>query len=36
MILFLVAGAVIFGRFLAVSGIPAAMASWAGGSPFRQ
>lgn len=34
MILFLVAGAVIFGRFLAVAGIPAAMASWAGGLPF--
>lgn len=34
MIMFLVAGAVIFGRFMAVSQIPFAMADWAGGLPI--
>ncbi len=34
MIMFLVAGATIFGRFLAVTGLPAAMANWAVGLPL--
>ncbi|UNC91468.1 TRAP transporter large permease [Candidatus Contubernalis alkaliaceticus] len=34
MIMFLVAGAVLYGRFLAVTGLPAAMASWAVGLPL--
>lgn len=34
MIMFLVAGAVIFGRFLALSRIPFELASWAGGIPL--
>lgn len=34
MIMFLVAGAVIFGRFIAMSGIPFALANWAGSLPL--
>lgn len=34
MIMFLVAGAVIFGRFMAISRIPFALASWAGALPL--
>ena len=34
MIMFLVAGAVIYGRFLAISGLPMAMASWAVALPL--
>ena len=34
MIMFLVTGAVIFGRFIAVSRIPFEIASWAGGLPL--
>lgn len=34
MILFLVAGAVVFGRFLALSRIPFELATWAGGIPL--
>ena len=35
MIMFLVAGAVIYGRFLAITGLPSAMASWAVALPLN-
>lgn len=35
MVLFIIAGAVVFGHFLAVSGIPFLMADWVGGLPLH-